>query len=98
MRTQGFLAKQNVDTTELVPASRKLGLKDGIALLGGARLLVACKGKHVERFDLKAGLPDKKTLERVMLGPTGNLRAPTLRVGNTVIVGYDETVYREFLA
>lgn len=86
-----------MDTTELVPASRKLGLNDGIALLDGARLLVTCKGKNVERFDLKAGLPDKKTLERVLLGPTGNLRAPTLKVGKTVIVGYDEAVYREFL-
>lgn len=98
VRTQGFLAQHHVDTAELVPASRKLGLKDGIALLDGARTLIACKGKKVERFELKAGLPDRKTLERVMLGPTGNLRAPTLRVGKTVVVGYDEAVYRELLA
>jgi arsenate reductase-like glutaredoxin family protein len=33
----------------------------------------------------------------LMLGPTGNLRAPTLRKGKTLIVGFDETTYRELL-
>jgi hypothetical protein len=33
-----------------------------------------------------------------MLGPTGNLRAPTLRVGRTLIVGFDEETYRRVLA
>jgi len=32
-----------------------------------------------------------------MLGPTGNLRAPTLRAGSTVLVGFDEDVYRAAL-
>lgn len=32
-----------------------------------------------------------------MLGPTGNLRAPTVRIGDTVVVGYNEDVYREAL-
>jgi hypothetical protein len=32
-----------------------------------------------------------------MLGPTGNLRAPTLRVGRTLLVGFDEDTYRKVL-
>lgn len=32
-----------------------------------------------------------------MLGPTGNLRAPTLRVGRTLVVGFDEETYRKVL-
>ena len=32
-----------------------------------------------------------------MLGPTGNLRAPTLRVGKTVVVGFNEDVYSDVL-
>jgi hypothetical protein len=32
-----------------------------------------------------------------MLGPTGNLRAPTLRAGKTVIVGFNEEVFSEHL-
>lgn len=32
-----------------------------------------------------------------MLGPTGNLRAPTVRIGNTVVVGFNEDAYRQAL-
>jgi len=32
-----------------------------------------------------------------MLGPTGNLRAPTLLVGKTVLVGFDEASYKAVL-
>lgn len=67
-------------------------------MLKGADLLVAARGKKVERVDLRAGKPDKATVERLMLGPTGHLRAPTLRVGRTLLVGFDEQAYREALA
>jgi len=30
-----------------------------------------------------------------MLGPTGNLRAPTIRRGKTVIVGFNEDAFGE---
>jgi hypothetical protein len=30
-----------------------------------------------------------------MLGPTGNLRAPCLRAGKTVIVGFNEDLYKQ---
>ncbi len=39
--------------------------------------------------------PSKSELEKHLLGPTGNLRAPTLRKGKTMIVGYNEEVYQE---
>jgi hypothetical protein len=97
VKAQGVLARKGVATAELVPASRKLGLAEGIALLAGVRQLIACKGKNVERFDLKRGLPERATLKRVLLGPTGNLRAPLVKAGNTVIVGFNEGVYADLL-
>jgi arsenate reductase-like glutaredoxin family protein len=51
----------------------------------------------VDRLDLRVGPPEKAAVERLMLGPTGNLRAPTLRVGRTVLVGFDEETYRKVL-
>jgi arsenate reductase-like glutaredoxin family protein len=75
----------------------RLGLKDAMALLAGADVLYAARGKKVERIDLAAGRPDKATVERLMLGPTGNLRAPTLRAGRTLLVGFDEETYRKVL-
>jgi hypothetical protein len=32
-----------------------------------------------------------------MLGPTGNLRAPTLRVGKTLVVGFNDESYTDVL-
>ena len=33
----------------------------------------------------------------LLLGPTGNLRAPTLRKGRTLIVGFEEETYEKLL-
>ncbi len=94
-RTQEFLAKRRVETEELVDARKlKLKLKDAYALLEGMDELVAAKGKKVERVDLRAGRPERATIERLMLGPTGNLRAPTLKVGRRLLIGFDEAIYR----
>jgi arsenate reductase-like glutaredoxin family protein len=94
-RTQEFLAKNGAEDRELVDARKtKLALKDAAALLEGMHTLVAARGKKVERVDLRKGKPDMATIERLMIGPTGNLRAPTLKVGRTVHVGFDEESYR----
>jgi hypothetical protein len=57
--------------------------------------LYACKGTKIVHFDLKNNRPDDQTLLQYMLGPTGNLRAPTLRVGKTLLVGFDESTYNK---
>lgn len=68
-----------------------------MALLDGANELLAAKGKKVERIDLRKGKPDKATVARLMIGPSGNLRAPTLRVGKKILVGFDEETYEKVL-
>ena len=73
----------------------RMGPKEALALLDGANELVAAKGKKVERIDLRKGKPDKATVARLMIGPSGNLRAPTLRVGKTILVGFDEETYQK---
>ncbi len=39
---------------------------------------------------MKKDPPDDETLLKHMLGPTGNLRAPTMVIGKTVYVGFEE--------
>jgi arsenate reductase-like glutaredoxin family protein len=53
----------------------------------------AAKGKKVVRFDLKKDKPGDDELAKVLLGPTGNLRAPALRMGKTLVVGFDTETY-----
>jgi hypothetical protein len=51
----------------------------------------------VVHLDLRKGKPDRATLEGLLLGRSGTLRAPTLRRGRTLIVGFDEDTYRRVL-
>lgn len=44
---------------------------------------------------MKRDKPDADTLKKFLVGPTGNLRAPTLRLGNTLVVGFNEQMYDE---
>ena len=53
------------------------------------------KGRKVDEF--KPGGKAPKACVDAMLGPTGNLRAPTLRSGKTVLVGFNEEVFGDLL-
>ena len=70
------------------------GRAEALALARTAETVVVAKGKKVLTFDMKAP-PDDDTLAAALLGPTGNLKAPTLRVGSTLLVGFGEAAYRQ---
>lgn len=59
--------------------------------------MIVAKNKKVVTFDMKAEPPDDDTLLAHVLGPTGNLRAPTLRRGRTLLVGFSEEAYQSLL-
>jgi arsenate reductase-like glutaredoxin family protein len=59
--------------------------------------IVAARGKKVVVYDLRRDPPDEETLLGVLLGPSGNLRAPTIRKGKTLLVGYNENAYQDEL-
>lgn len=76
-------------------ASKKLGRAEAIAMARQARRLVAAKGKKVTTLELATESPSDDVLADLMLGPTGNMRAPTLRVGGTLLVGYNDAVFAD---
>lgn len=84
-----------MEVLDTVPASRKLGISDAVALVEQADRLVVAKGKRLTELDLGTESPTDDVVAKLMLGPTGNLRAPTLRVGRTLVVGYNEEVLTE---
>jgi hypothetical protein len=61
----------------------------------GARRVLACKGKKVQEFDMRSVAVTDEAFEVSVLGPSGNLRAPTLRAGSTVVVGFHAEVYAD---
>ncbi len=41
--------------------------------------------------------PEDAALVKLMLGPTGNLRAPTMKIGKSVLVGFNEEAYAAYM-
>ena len=68
----------------------KHGPVQALALAHAAAKVIVAKGKKIATFDMKRDPPDDATLLANMLGPTGNLRAPTMRLGQTLFVGFNE--------
>jgi arsenate reductase-like glutaredoxin family protein len=66
-------------------------------VLEGVDELFATKGRKVVHVDLRREKPERATLESLLVGPSGNLRAPTLRRGRTLLVGFDEATYAKVL-
>ena len=81
----------NIKVLERSPASQKLRETDARVLLKSANKLIIAKGKKVTEFKLGERIPKEAVL--AMLGPTGNLRAPTLRIGKNLVVGFNEEAY-----
>ena len=97
-KTQGYLAKHKITVAQQADA-KKATIKGAAALdvLEGVDELYVAKGKKIAHVDLRKAKPDRATLLGLLLGPTGNLRAPTLRKGKTLIVGFEEETYKKLL-
>ena len=59
--------------------------------------IYAAKGQKVVHVNLKKDKPDDETLAKLIVGPSGNLRAPALRMGKTLIVGFNRETYEKLL-
>ena len=64
-------------------------------LASGVNKIYVIKGKRITEVDMKNDRPDSGSLVKLLLGPTGNLRAPTLRKGKTLVVGFDAATYEK---
>ena len=60
--------------------------------------IYSARGKRVTYVDLRKEDLDDEALKKLLLGPTGNLRAPTLRKGKTLVVGFDQQTYEKIFS
>ena len=97
-KTQGFLARHKVAVAAQTDAKKATIQGDAaLGVLKDVDELYVAKGKRVVHVNLTRERPPRAELLGLLLGPTGNLRAPTLRKGRTLIVGFDETTYKSVL-
>ncbi len=78
-------------------ASKKLGAEKARELAAAASKVIVMKGKKVTVFDMKKDAPSDEELMSHMLGTTGNLRAPTIVRGKTLLVGFNGDRYEDLL-
>lgn len=64
-------------------------------MLKGASAITVAKGKKVVRFESVAD--EKEAVLKNVMGPSGNLRAPTYRVGDEFVVGFHAELYEEWV-
>jgi arsenate reductase-like glutaredoxin family protein len=97
-KAQGFLERAQREIESVSDANKeKRGRAEALALAKSVCKVVVGKGKKVLTIDMKKDPPDDQTLAALMLGPTGNLKAPTLRIGDTLLVGFSEEAYKQVL-
>jgi len=85
-----------VTTDETVDARKsKIDADAAWALVGNADSIAVAKGKKIQRFDAVA--TEKEAVLKQIMGPSGNLRAPTYRVGNDYVVGFNADLYADWV-
>ncbi len=93
-KADAYIDERKIKTREIVDARKeKLGKREIAQILRKTARVIATKGKKVLDWDLKRDPPIEKELYEALLGPTGNLRSPSIRSGKTLIVGYSEEAW-----
>ena len=88
--------EKNITIDEAVEARKmKIADEDAWNLLSGAKKIVVGKGKKMLTFDPKTD--DKEEILKHCLGRTGNLRAPTLKIGDLMVVGFNDAMYEKYV-
>jgi hypothetical protein len=75
---------------------QKQGPADALALARTVSVIHVARGQKVVTIDMKDP-PDDDTLVGYLLGPSGNLRAPTIRKGKTLYVGFSAETYKDLV-
>ncbi len=79
--------------TEVNARKEVLKANDMSELLKEIDLLYVASGKKVVEF--KSDLTEKGEIVTKVCGRSGNLRAPTLRIGRILFVGYNTALYEK---
>ena len=93
-RAQEFLAQAAVSVGESVDAKKqRFGRDEALALARASQRLCVAKGKRYVELDLTRDAPDDDTLAALLLGPSGNLRAPAVRIADTLVIGFSAEMF-----
>lgn len=97
-RADEFLAAEGIAVAEQKNARKeRFTPAEALALARGMRHVYATRGKKVVHFDMQAAPPSDDELSPHVVGPSGNLRAPAIRVGDRLFIGFNSDTIVESL-
>jgi hypothetical protein len=97
-KSQSFLQRRKIDVKETVNAAKvRFEPEQALRIAREAGRIVIAKGKKVVTFDMRKDPPDDATLLAHILGPSGKFRAPAIRRGSTLLIGFDEDAFARVL-
>jgi arsenate reductase-like glutaredoxin family protein len=73
-----------------------MGQKEALALAARVDDIYVAKGSKFQHINMKEH-PSKDELLCLLLGPTGNLRAPAIKQGRKLFVGFNADAYKHLI-
>lgn len=64
-------------------------------LIHASESITTARGKKVQAWDPAAD--DREMIMKQVMGPSGNLRAPTLKIGSKTLVGFNPDLYESLV-
>ena len=93
-KAQEFLEQEQIAIEEVLDARKnRIEVQQAWEIVKDAKHISVAKGKKVVHFPQVTD--EKEDILKRLMGPSGNLRAPTLRVNNQFIVGFNPEMYEE---
>ncbi|HFE66534.1 MAG TPA: hypothetical protein ENJ93_04650 [Chloroflexi bacterium] len=74
---------------------QRIGAEEAWQMLSQAKEVYVVNGRKIQHWQ-----PDETNKEAILakaIGRSGNLRAPTIKIGDSYIVGFNEALYEEMM-
>ncbi len=94
-RAREYFAEAAIEPeqTQAAGGKTKIFADEALAMARAARTVVVAKGQKALVFDMKNDPPSDDDLQAAIVGRSGTLRAPCLKAGDKLIVGYNGDLY-----
>lgn len=97
-KSQDFMASNSITISETVDARKtRYEPKDAISFVRQADEAWIARGKTVHKLAFKKQDVADADLLKLIIGPSGFLRAPIIRRGRKIFIGFDAEQYAAFL-
>ena len=91
-KAQEFLEQKQIAIGEILDARKnRIEVHRAWDIIKGAKAISVAKGKKVVNFSQVAD--EKEAVLKGVMGPSGNLRAPTLQIKDQFVVGFNPELY-----